>query len=89
MNNLVYILTERSSSTGNSLLFLIDGVFSSEEKAWNKLEEEFYSFVENHLNGDGKVLSTVFGRRGFIFSYRTHCLQHGYIEYKIVKKDIL
>ncbi len=65
----VYILLVRRSIFDVRQDTYIDMVYSSEENAWNRIEEKFYPFVEQVNELGYKVRSVIFSPRKLVVEY--------------------
>lgn len=81
---LVYILLIRRGSSETLTHAYVEDVFDSEEKAWNKIEDDFNRFSELVLELYYKVQKSTFLEHGLYFSYEKGEDSYGFIKYEIL-----
>lgn len=82
---LVYILLIRRGSSETFSDAYVKDVFDSEEKAWNKIQDEFDRFSKLVLGLCYKVRKCMFLEHGLYFSYENFGEDlYGYIKYEIL-----
>lgn len=82
---LVYILLTRRGSNGTLPDAYVKDVFDSEEKAWNKIENDFNRFSKLILELDYEVRACAFLDHGLYFAYENFGEDlYGYVKYEIL-----
>lgn len=86
---LVYILLIRRGSNEGSTNAYVQDVFDSEEKAWNKIEDDFNRYSELVLAKFYKARECTFLEHGLYFSYENFGEDlYGYIKYEILTMKV-
>lgn len=82
---LVYILLIRRGSSEGLTNAYVQDVFDSEEKAWNKIQDEFDRFSKLVSELCYKVRKCTFLEHGLYFSYENFVEDlYGYVKYEIL-----
>ena len=85
----VYILLIRRSTLGFKYDSYIDSVYSSEEKAWNRIEEKIYPYFETVEKQGYKIEHVEFRNKELIFEYENFIEDlYGSIRYEIHERIV-
>lgn len=85
----IYVLLVRRSSTGFKDDSYIDSVFSSEEKAWNRIEEKIYPYFETVEKLGYKCRDIIIKNQKVIFEYENFIEDlYGSIRYEIHERVV-
>lgn len=88
MNN-VYVLLIEHSSTHSRTDMHIDSVYSSEKKAWERIEARYKTLIETlSKHSIGEIWFAEFRGKRLIVSYHTLYNETVYVTYIIDKRSI-